>query len=306
MWIVKWTVNQGERIMSSKAAALVVILALSSCGGAGPQPDDQMIDVGTHRLHIHCEGEGTPTVVIDVGIGSTSEEWIPLQKQIAEITHVCTYDRAGYGQSEPGPLPRDGGRTATELRALLREASVPGPYVLVGHSLGALNMQIYAARYPDDVAGMILLDPPPLGWLLGECYPDLRQMAEEMTNEWQAIADSRSDSSDPQERAEAAFFSTIASEHREMLGESAALAATIKAFGDIPLTVIAAGVPNPMFGDIAEEYQQYWIEQSRAVADKSTRGKFILAAESSHHLHRDASTIVQEAIVSMVQDLRTR
>jgi pimeloyl-ACP methyl ester carboxylesterase len=288
------------------AAVLVLILAFASCGGGGVQPRDRMIDVGTHRLHIHCEGEGSPTVVIDVGIASTSEEWRPLQKQLAEITHVCTYDRAGYGQSEPGPLPRDSGRTADELRALLRGAAMSGPYILVGHSLGALNMQIYAVRYPDDVAGMVLLDPPPLSWMLGECYPDLLQMAEEMTNEWQAIADSRSDSSDPQVRTETAFFRTIASEHREMLGESAALAAAIETFGDIPLTVIASGVPNPMFGAIADEYQQYWIEQSRALAGKSTRGKFVLAAESSHHLHKDASSTVQEAIVSMVKGLRSR
>lgn len=287
-------------------AICVVIIALSSCGGSGYQPVDQMIDVGTHRLHIHREGEGAPTVVIDVGIGGTSDEWLPLQKQLAEITHVCTYDRAGYGQSEPGTPPRDSGKTADELRALLRGASVAGPYVLVGHSLGALNMQIYAARYPDEVAGMILLDPPPLSWMLGECYPDLMQMAEEMTKEWQAIADSRAGSTDPRMRTEAAFFRTIASEHREMYGKSAALAAAIETFGDIPLTVIASGVPNPMFGDIAEEYQRYWIEQSREVAGKSTRGKFVLAEDSSHHLHKDASTVVQEAIVSMVQELRSR
>ncbi len=288
------------------AAALFLILALATCGGGGARPHDEMIDVGTHRLHIHWEGEGSPTIVIDVGIAGTSEEWLPLQKRLAEITQVCTYDRAGYGESEPGPLPRDGGRAADELRALLRGAAVPGPYVLVGHSLGALNMQIYAYRYPDDVAGMVLLDPPPLGWMLGECYPDLLQMAEEMTKEWQAIADSLSDSSDPRVRTEAAFFRTIASEHREMLGESATLNAAIETFGDIPLTVIASGVPNPVFGAVAGEYQRYWIEQSRAVAGRSTRGKFVLAAESTHHLHRDASSTVQEAVVSMVKDLRKR
>lgn len=286
------------------AAALLLILVLATCGGDGAPPRDKMIDVGTHRLHIHWEGEGSPAVVIDVGIAGTSEEWRPLKKQLAEITLVCTYDRAGYGRSEPGPLPRDSGREADELRALLRGAAVPGPYILVGHSLGALNMQIYAARYPDDVVGMVLLDPPPLGWMLGECYPDLLRMAEEMTKEWQAIADNGSDSSDPRVRAEAVFFRTIASEHREMLGESATLAAAIETFGDIPVTVIASGVPNPLFGAVAEEYQKYWIEQSRAVADRSTRGKFILAAESTHHLHRDASSTVQEAVVDMVRDLR--
>jgi pimeloyl-ACP methyl ester carboxylesterase len=290
---------------------LIVVVALLSCGENENQqtdrrPIDQMIDLGTHQLHIHREGEGAPAIVIDVGIAGSSDEWHTLQKELADLTHVVTYDRAGYGRSEPGPLPRDGGRTADELRALLRAASVPGPYILVGHSLGALNVQIFAARYPDDVAGMILLDPPPLGWLRGEGYPDLRLMADEMTKEWQAIADAREDSSDPEARAEGVFFRTIASEHREMLDESTALAAAIETFADLPLTVVASGVPNPVFGEVAEEYQQYWIEESRAVAEKSTRGRFVLAPESTHHLHVDASAIVKEVMVSMVQELRGR
>jgi hypothetical protein len=131
-------------------------------------------------------------------------------------------------------------------------------------------------------------------------------MAKEMTNAWQAAADRGAAASDPRARAEAEFFRTLASEHREMLGESAALAASIETLGDTPLTVIASGVPNPGFGDVAEEYQEYWIDQSRAVAARSTRGRFILVVESSHHLHRDAPAVVEEAIVSMVQELRAR
>ncbi len=285
-------------------AVLAVILALLSCGEGGSQPSDQMITVGTHRLHIHREGQGAPAVVIDVGIGSSSEEWRQLQKQIAEITHVCTYDRAGYGSSEPGPLPRHSGTVAEELHALLQGASVSGPYILVGHSLGALNLQVYAARYPDDVAGIVLLDPPPLSWILGESYLGLRQMAEQMTNEWQAQADRLADSSDPRALAEAAFFRAIASEHREMLGESATLAAANETFGDLPLAVIASGMANPLFGEVADEYQQYWVRQSRAVAGKSTRGRFILVKESSHHLHRDAPAVVLEAIVALVREVR--
>jgi len=287
-------------------AVLAVILVFLSCGEGGSQLGDQMITVGAHRLHIHSEGLGIPAVVIDVGIGSSSEEWQPLQKQLAEITHVCTYDRAGYGSSEFGSLPRHSGTVTDELHALLQGASVPGPYILVGHSLGALNLQVYAARYPDEIAGMVLLDPPPLSWMLGESYPGLRQMANQMTNEWQAQADRLADSSDPRALAETAFYRTIASEHREMFGESATLAAAIDTFGDLPLTVIASGVTNPMFGAVAEEYQQYWVQQSRAVAGKSTRGRFILVEESSHHLHRDAPAVVLEAIVALVRNVRGR
>lgn len=291
----------------SPVLALLVLLA--ACTGNEPAPPDQTdepapvdrtFDLGTHALHARIVGEGSPAVVIDVGIASRSEEWYPLQDRLAGETQVLVYDRAGYGASEPGPVPRDSGTEADELEALLDAASVASPIVLVGHSLGALNAQVFAARYPEDVAGLVLLDPPPLGWLLGEGYPELRALAEQITGEWQATADRGSASSDPGERAEATFFQMIASEHREMLGESARLAAAIETFGDTPLVVIASGVPNPAFGGVAEEYQRYWAEESRALALKSSRGRLLLAEDSSHMLHLEAQEEVIASILVLV------
>jgi pimeloyl-ACP methyl ester carboxylesterase len=273
--------------------AVVFALVLTSCSG---QDRDRMIDIGTHSLHITREGEGSPAVVIDVGIAGRTDEWAAIRDRIAQETTVVTYDRAGYGRSEPGPFPRDAGRSAEELHALLDAAAIPGPYLLVGHSLGGLNMQLFADRYPDDVAGMLLLDPPPLGWIRGEAYTELLGMAEGMTAEWQAIAE-RGD-------AQADFFRTIASEHREMLGKSGELAAAIDSFGEIPLHVMAAGIPNPMFGDVAQEYQQYWISESRALAGKSRHGRLIMAWDSTHMLHTDAEELVIESILSMLSEIR--
>ncbi len=90
------------------------------------------------------------------------ERWGDFQSQVAEFTHVCTYDRTSYGSSEPGPLPRHSQRLVDELQQLLENAEIRGPYVLVGHLLGRLTMQLFADRYPDLVSGMILLDPTPL------------------------------------------------------------------------------------------------------------------------------------------------
>lgn len=224
-----------------------------------------------------------------------------LQQRLAQDSRVFAYNRAGYGSSEAGPLPRDCGREAAELKALLEKAQVPGPYVLVGHSLGALNMQLFAARYPDDVAGMVLLDPPPLSFILGQDYGDLVEMADQMTARWQALADSNADSDDPQQRVQAAFFRMIASEHRELFGESARQVAGISSFGDMPLVIVAASVPNPAFGEIAEEYQSYWIEQSRALAKKSSNGRLILAEGASHYLYEDALALVADSVLSVVQ-----
>lgn len=284
--------------------ALLLLTLLAGCASAEPAPFDGLLSVGGHALHVRIRGAGGPPVIIDAGIGSLAEEWYPLQDALSSGTLVVVYDRAGYGASEPGPLPRDGGREADEVKALLDAASVPGPYVLVGHSLGGLNVQVFAARYPEDVAGLVLLDPPPLRWILGEGFPDLREMAMAMTAEWEARAGELAGSDSPAERAQADFLRTIASEHREMFGRSARLAADIRSFGDIPLRVIASGVPNPAFGDDAEEFQEHWAGQSRQLAAKSERGEFVFVENSTHALHRDAADLVRATILAVVSEAR--
>jgi pimeloyl-ACP methyl ester carboxylesterase len=122
-------------------------------------PRGQLVDVGTHRLHIHCAGDGAPTVVFDAALGASSLSWSLVQPAIARVTRACTYDRAGFGWSDAGPLPRTAGRIADELYELLRRGAVPGPYVLVGHSFGGLVTRLFARRHPDDVAGLVLIEP---------------------------------------------------------------------------------------------------------------------------------------------------
>lgn len=279
-------------------AAILLFAVAASCTGdeAPPRPAEGVVNIGTHSLRARTQGAGSPAVVVDTGIAAGMDEWEELQEALARDFLVVLYDRAGYGGSEPGPLPRDSAREADELKALLDTLSVPGPFVLVGHSLGGLNAQVYASRNPDDIAGLVLLDPPPLGWILGEGYPELRALAEQMTDEWQGMADGGNTSDDAVERARADFFRAIASEHREMFGASARQAAAIDTLAHTPLTVIASGVPNEMFGDVAEEYQKFWIEESRAIADRSSRGEFVLAEQSTHMLHRDAADVVLSAI----------
>ncbi len=121
-------------------------------------PPGQMVDVGGYRLHINCTGAGSPTVVIDAGWGDWSLGWSGVQPAVAATTQVCTYDRAGMGYSEAGPLPRNAGQFAKELHTLLERAGVPGPYVLAGHSMGGLTVRVFAHDYPADVAGIVLID----------------------------------------------------------------------------------------------------------------------------------------------------
>ena len=121
-------------------------------------PPGQLIDVGGHRLHLYCTGSGSPTVVLEAGGGASSSDFGWITPAVARDTRVCVYDRAGRGWSDAADGPQDGAHIAADLHTLLERAQVPGPYVLAGHSFGGLYVQSFAARFPDQVAGMVLLD----------------------------------------------------------------------------------------------------------------------------------------------------
>lgn len=266
---------------------------------------EEMVDVGGHSLHVRCTGSGGPTVVIDTGHGDLARRWQSIQDQLSQGNRVCTYDRAGYGQSEPGPMPRHSQRVANELRTLLEEIGVEASYILVGHSLGGLNVQAFASQYPDLVAGLVLIDPPPLGFITGKAFPDLYQMAAEQASGLSVAAEQARHSSDPEERAKGKYLAAVASELQSMFAETADQVAAIASFGDTPLTVMAAGQSNPAFGEQAEAFQRFWIEQNRQLALRSTNGRFVLAQESSHYLHEDVPELVLDAIRQMVEGVRT-
>ena len=129
-------------------------------------PPGAMVDVGGFRLHMNCSGIGSPAVILDAALGGSSISWTLVQPELSKSTRVCSYDRAGFGWSDPGPVPRTAGRIATELRTLLEKAAVAPPYILVGHSYGGLVMRVFAARYRPDVAALILVDPAhPEDWV---------------------------------------------------------------------------------------------------------------------------------------------
>ncbi|MBU1379167.1 MAG: alpha/beta hydrolase [Alphaproteobacteria bacterium] len=111
------------------------------------------------KINLFCQGSGAPTVVLDAGWGSGISTWSKVQPGIAETTRVCAFDRPGMGFSDPGPLPRDAAAVVADERAALKAAKIPGPYVLVGHSMAGLHVRLYASEYPKEVAGAVLVDP---------------------------------------------------------------------------------------------------------------------------------------------------
>jgi pimeloyl-ACP methyl ester carboxylesterase len=299
------------RITRLLALSLALVTALAACSQEKRVPVDQLVDLGTHSLHVRCVGRGSPVIVIDTGHGDVAAKWYAIQDQLAADSRVCTYDRAGYGRSEQWPVPRHCRQAAIELKLLLENAGVKGPYLLVGHSLGGMNVQIFADDYPDLVAGLVLVDPPPVEFLrappgaAAPAFPELYEMLSAQAAELAAASDRAARSPEPQAEAEAAYLGAIASELRMLVSGSADQVAAVESFGDTPLVVIAAGQPNPAFGEQADAFQQFWIEQNRALAQKSTDGEFVRVAESGHLLYEDAPERVVEAVRRVLERARS-
>ena len=271
-------------------------LLLTNCIAQDKTIIEESININSHQIHFYCFGSGPQTIILDVGIGESYKDWLPLLEKVSSKAQIFCYDRAGYGQSEKGSFPRNCNQVADELKLLLNKANIKGPYILLGHSLGAANLQVFATKNMKDIAGIILLDPPPLNWILGKGFPELSKMAQAETKKFESIAESMQNSKDESQIKRADFFYTLASEHKEMFSSSAQQLASIKSFKDIPLIVIASGKLNPAFGTDSTAFQIFWNEQCKVLASKSSIGKYILAVESSHHIYKDNPTIVLNAL----------
>ena len=148
------------------AASLLLLLALgfiyqlttTARDLARQPPPGRLVDVGRHRLHIWCTGNGDPTVILDSGLGGTTADWWTVQSDVSQFTRVCSYDRAGMGYSDLGPSPRTSDRIVQELRALLDASGLRAPVVLVGASISGWYVRVFASQYTDRVAGLVLVD----------------------------------------------------------------------------------------------------------------------------------------------------
>lgn len=290
-----------------------------------------LIDVNGHVMHIHCMGSGSPTVVIDAGNGSFSVEWTPIQQEASKFTRVCTYDRAGYGWSEAGPQPRDGMQVVSELHDLLQAAGEAGPYLLVGHSLGGVHVRLFAAQYPEEVAGLILIDTAYPLTITPEFEMQMRssigfyQVMNLMTNtgllrilgplggEDSMPATARKLPADLQD----VYLNLLLDPHQYVtaIAEMQNLPQTFEQtgqllkgnppFGDLPLIVITAGQTSaPGSTPFNEQYipiPESQIQNQLELARQSSRGEQRVINESSHSIHLDAPEEVVKAIREMVK-----
>ena len=145
--------------------AILLCLGVAACSDAGEvraatdTPGNRISLPDGRKLNLRCSGRGSPTVLLESGFGADSGAWYKVQSALSRQTRVCAYDRAGYGYSDPGPLPRDGASIARDLDLALQATSMEGPFIVVGHSAGGLYGRIFAARRPGQISGLVLLDP---------------------------------------------------------------------------------------------------------------------------------------------------
>jgi len=153
-----WFPCQRTNVACAAIVAAVLSLMVARGWAGTPVAPGKLVDLGGHQLHVNCSGEGKPIVVVENGLGDFSFDWALVQSRVSRFTRICTYDRAGYAWSEPGPKPRSFAQLNLELRDALAKLGEHGPYVLVGHSYGGPVVRNFALTYPQDSAGMVLVD----------------------------------------------------------------------------------------------------------------------------------------------------
>jgi pimeloyl-ACP methyl ester carboxylesterase len=277
-------------------------------------------------LNLNCTGAGSPTVILETGLGVPAAGWALVQPEVARFTRVCSYDRAGYGWSSAGPMPRTSGQIARELHALLAASEEKGPYVLAGHSLGGYTVRLYTSRYPADVAGLVLVDashedqdsllPPSVEKYMAEERASLgRQRALAPLLIATGIArlmatDEGAGKLSKEQRDKIRYlqlqsrFVEAAVSEMEVFAKSADEVRAAGNLGDRPLVVLTAGkeedgadLPSGVSLGEMRAYQKTWITdlQVRQVR-LSTRGRQVIVPDSSHMIPMERPDAVVAAI----------
>ena len=275
-------------------------------------PPGQLVDVGGHRLHINCTGTGSPTVVIDAGQGDWSTSWGVVQQEVAKTTRICTYDRAGLGWSEAGPLPRDAAQFAKELHTLLQNANVPGPYVMVGHSLGGASVRVFVSEHASEVAGVVLIDSMNPGQatqphIQAQSQSDPQSQPFSLQAALARFGIARLIVKLPViassvEAGQEAYYplyvrpQSLQTSANELGGVPASLAQAdaVKTFGDLPLIVLTARLnTNPG-----------WPQWQKELLELSSNSQQLFAENSGHTIQADEPEAAVAAILNMVELVR--
>src|SRR4028118_426678 len=290
----------------------------------------KVVQINEKNWHYQIMGEGHPTVIVDSGTGGTYLDWQLVQPEVAKFTRILTYDRAGYGWSDLSSEPRTAEQVVGELRQLLREVEIEPPYILVGMSLGGLFSRLFAYHYPEEVAGMVLVDvahermyeDTPAEWvelnkrlegLLIHVVPIIGRIGLLrllVAFDSLPMAAGLFQKFPPSVRPLAKAVYSQTQFGKTFAQESAAVsismnqveqARQIKTFPDIPLIVLSAGKPD---FDITQEVIEKLQELHAELANQSPQGVHIIAHESGHAIQLDKPELVIDAIRQVIENVR--
>jgi pimeloyl-ACP methyl ester carboxylesterase len=289
----------------------------------------QLVEINGRKMHIHCTGEGNPTIILDAGQGGWSSDWGEIIPELSRSHRVCAYDRAGYGWSDPAQDTRSPQQAADDLLALLTASQVEAPYVLVAFSHSGLANRLLAAQQPDLVAGMVLIDPATefdneimsadlmqqqrsavglfQGFTLFARLGLVRWLgAQSMAGYAPFIA---TQVANPEIYytfvAESQWWNTSTQEFVSRLDD--AHLAHVRDHGpipDIPLIIIGAETLDSTGNSAMQELQTIRNEKLRTLAAQSSEGEFIVAEESTHNVLTDRPDVVIDAILRVVQSAK--
>jgi pimeloyl-ACP methyl ester carboxylesterase len=300
----------------------------------------RLVDIGGRRINLHCTGAGGPTVVLMAGLFSWSVVWYKTQPVISQRTRVCAFDRAGYGFSDPGPRPQILSDVVDDLHAALNAGPIPGPYVLVGHSLGGIEARLFAQRWPKEVVGMVIVDTSPAGeGLINENQPGFDEVsgresyAADMLHCALLVANGPLEPSSP-DYEECTSASALPSDTPTALRENwprfftayyladkVSLMSSVythrydsvdhRRLGAMPLVVLSAeyswgksGTPEGIW--YKRSYATTWIGMHEALAHLSSRGIHRVIEGSGHTIQLDKPQAVIDAVDEVLRQLDTR